>query len=199
MRQDQEVRRRALIEATLESLAEKGLGAVSVRDVARRAGVTPGLITHHFGTFAALLAAAYAQATARVDAVLDAALAEAGSDPERRMDAFLRASFSPEIVDRSLLAAWIGFWGMVRTDPQAAAIHADNYAAYRKRIEDLLTALAARRGRKVGAKAGAVGLTAMLDGLWLELCLDPNSFTVAEAIQITGAFVDGYIDRAPPV
>ena len=187
--------RQAILDAALASLAERGLGAVSVRDVAARAGVSPGLLRHHFGSFGALLNEAYRTATVRVDAVLDGALAEAGADPEARMAAFLRASFAESIIDRSLLSAWLGFWGLVRNDPAAAAVHAETYAAYRARIEGLLTEVGNARGKAIDVRAGALGLTAMLDGLWLELCLDPTSFTPEEAVRVATAWVEGFVGR----
>lgn len=188
-----EVRRQALVEAALESLAARGLGAVSVRDVATRAGVSPGLLRHHFGGFANLLNEAYRQTFARIDAEFDAAMATAGPDPARRMAAFLEASFGPGIVDRDLLSAWLGFWGLVRSDAAAAAVHAEGYAAYRARIETLLAELASALGVAVDARRGAIGLSAMLDGMWLELCLDPTSFTPEEAVGIAAAWVEGWL------
>jgi len=193
-----EVRRAALIEAAVASLAARGLGAASVRDVAARAGVSPGLITHHFGSFAALLAEAYRHVAAEVDGRIEAALAAAGDDPERRFEAFLAASFQPSIVDRELLSAWLGFWGLVRRDKAAAAIHAETYGAYRARLEGLLADLARVRpgGRVTDPRLGAIGLAAMLDGLWLELCLDPETFTPAEAVRTVRAWVSGLL--GPP-
>jgi hypothetical protein len=109
------------------------------------------------------------------------------------MDAFLVASFAPSIADRELLAAWLAFWGLVRADPGAAAIHAETYAAYRARIERLLTDLAAARGTTVDARTGAIGLAAMLDGLWLELCLDPSTFSASEAALNARTWVDRFV------
>lgn len=195
-RQQQSVRKQALVEAALESLAERGLGAVSVRDVAARAGVSPGLLRHHFGSFGNLLNEAYRHATNRVDSALDGALAAAGDDPQARMDAFLIASFAPSIVDRDLLSAWLGFWGLVRSDAVAAGVHAETYAAYRARIERLLTALAQARGVRIDARAGALGLTAMLDGLWLELCLDPSTFSASEAAMTARTWVEAFVRPA---
>lgn len=192
-RQEQSVRRRALIEAALESLAEKGLGAVSVRDVAARAGVSPGLLRHHFGGFNNLLNEAYRYATARVDAALDTAIAAAGEEPQARMDAFLIASFAPSIADRDLLSAWLGFWGLVRSDAAAAGVHAETYAAYRARIAGLLEDLARARGTTIDSRQGALGLSAMLDGLWLELCLDPSTFSASEAAMTARAWVDRFV------
>ena len=194
-REQAEVRRSALVAAALESLAARGLGAVSVRDVAARAGVSPGLLRHHFGGFANLLAEAYRTTVERVEARIDAEVAAAGRDPAARMQAFLEASFQPAIVDRDLLSAWLGFWGLVRSDPAAAAVHAQTFGAYRGRIEALLSALAASRGVSVDARLGAIGLSAMLDGMWLELCLDPSTFTAAEAVEIAAAWVDGWLGR----
>jgi AcrR family transcriptional regulator len=182
------VRRQALIEATLASLAARGLGAVSVRDVASRAGVSPGLIRHHFGSFGALLSESYRHVVDRVDAHLDEAVSAAGTDPKARMQAFLEASFSTSIVDRDLLSAWLGFWGLVRSDPAAAAVHAETFAAYRSRLEALLTDLSP----SVDARMGALGLSALLDGLWLELCLDPSTFTPAEAVTLAARWVSCY-------
>jgi AcrR family transcriptional regulator len=186
-REPTEVRREALIEAALASLADRGLGAVSVRDVARRAGVSPGLVRHHFGGFGQLLVEAYRHVVARVDLAIDEALAAAGPEPQARLDAFLEASFSPAIVDGDLLSAWLGFWGLVRTDPAAARVHAETYRSYRGRIEALLGDLGVRQPRMA-----ALGLSALLDGLWLELCLDPATFTPQDAVKLARNWVACY-------
>ncbi|MCR5878617.1 TetR family transcriptional regulator C-terminal domain-containing protein [Phenylobacterium sp. J367] len=186
-REPSEVRREALIEAALASLADRGLGAVSVRDVAKRAGVSPGLVRHHFGGFGQLLVEAYRSVVARIDMNMDEALLAAGPNPRARLEAFLEASFSPAIVDRDLLAAWLGFWGFVRTDPDAAKVHAETYQSYRTRIEGLLADLGVENPRPA-----ALGLSALLDGLWLELCLDPTTFTPAEAVRLARHWVSCY-------
>jgi AcrR family transcriptional regulator len=52
-------RRRDILEATLETAIELGLDGVTVRDVARSAGVVPGLIHHYFAGIEELLAEAF--------------------------------------------------------------------------------------------------------------------------------------------
>ena len=49
--------REALLTATLELIEADGIGAVSLRQVARAAGVSPGAPYHHFPDRAALLTA----------------------------------------------------------------------------------------------------------------------------------------------
>lgn len=77
--------RRALIDATEALLAEKGPEAFSLREVARRAGVSPAAPAHHFGDAGGLLAAV---ATAGFDGLataLTAGHASGGADPRRRL------------------------------------------------------------------------------------------------------------------
>ena len=50
--------RQALLQATIELLAEAGYAGVTTRGVAKRAGVTPGALQHHFEGKAQLVAAA---------------------------------------------------------------------------------------------------------------------------------------------
>jgi len=190
-RQPQEVRRLALIEATIDALAELGLGGVSVRNVAVRAGVSPSLLNHYYPSFASLLAEAYAHSSRKVEAALDAAVEAAGDAPEKRLDAFLTANFAPPIADRDLLAAWLGFWGLVRRDPSARKVHAKTYAAYRTRVEGLLADVAAARHVVIDARASAIALSALMDGLWLELCLDPTTFTPEEASRLAKEWTQG--------
>lgn len=59
---DKERTRNALIDAGIQLISERGAG-VSLADVATRAGVSKGALTHHFASRAALLDAIVADAT----------------------------------------------------------------------------------------------------------------------------------------
>jgi AcrR family transcriptional regulator len=73
--------RQALIDATIRVARRDGLDAVSFRSVAREAGVTNGLIVHHFGTRAELLREALGHAAR---ASIDVSVLEPGEgDPVR--------------------------------------------------------------------------------------------------------------------
>ena len=58
-RESEESRRTALIAATQELVAQGGPEAATVRAIAERAGVTPGLIRHYFQSKDELSRAAY--------------------------------------------------------------------------------------------------------------------------------------------
>ncbi len=62
--------RRTILDAALGLFAERGYEAVSLRDVAERAGTTHGLLRHHYGAKDALWRAVVAEADARYVAAL---------------------------------------------------------------------------------------------------------------------------------
>ena len=182
-RAEPDARRASLIAATKRVLAKGGAGAASVRAIAAEAGVSPGLIAHHFGGVDTLIVETYAAAGAEVRAALDAAVAGA-TTPRARLSAYVAASFVPPIADPALLVTWIAFWSLVTANPEIARLHDEIYAGYRRNLEMLLAACGVAAGRR---RLAAIAVAALVDGLWLELCLSPGTFTPDEARGIAEA------------
>jgi AcrR family transcriptional regulator len=81
--------RRVLIDAALKLAADGGPEAISVREAARRAGVSPGAPFRHFDSRAALVTAVAEEAQRRFRAEIEAALKETRTrDPLERFRAF---------------------------------------------------------------------------------------------------------------
>lgn len=190
-RAEPDARRLSLIEATARVLAREGASGASVRAIALEAGVSPGLVAHHFGGVDALIATTYAQVGEQVAAALDAAVEGAGKDPRARLMAYVAASFAPPIADRALLATWTAFWGLVIARGDIAALHDAQYTRYRDGLEASLAACglppAARR-------RAAIAIAALVDGLWLELCLSPAVLDADEARAIAEAQIAALLD-----
>ncbi len=193
-RAEPDERRQSLIEACARVLARDGASGTSVRVIALEAGVSAGLVGHYFGGVDALVAATYVQTGARVDAALDEALSAAGADPLARLQAFVTASFLPPIADPQLLATWVAFWSLVRTRADIAGQHDAQYAGFRARLEALLAACGLPNDQ---LRRAAIAISALVDGLWLELCLSPCCFTAAEASEIARAQLDVFISTRP--
>ena len=191
-RESADARRADLIDATAACLAELGLAGTSVRAICAKAGVSPGLLRHYFGGIDDLIAAAYQATSDRMDAVFAAATDAAGPDPHTRLTAYLTASFRPPVTDPQLLGAWTAFWALARSDARMAAIHADSYAGYRARLRDLLAPCGARDPDQL-----AILLTAMVDGLWLELSLDASSFGADSAAAMVERAVAALLSPSP--
>jgi AcrR family transcriptional regulator len=81
----------ALLRATRELMAEKGLPRVTVREVAERAGVQPALVNYYFGGKEGLLRAVVALVAGRALSRVQEAIAQQGS-VEERLRALVRAA-----------------------------------------------------------------------------------------------------------
>ena len=191
-RAEPDVRRQSLIEATARVLARDGATGASVRPIAIEAGVSPGLINHYFAGIEVLIAATYSAVGDQVSNALAAAVAAAGSDPRARLTAYVTASFAPPIADRALLATWVAFWTLT-TKPQIAERHDAIYAQYREELEGLLAECGIAAADR---RLTAIAITALVDGLWLELCLSPDSFTADEARSLAERHLAGYFVRS---
>lgn len=175
---DPDMRRRALIDACAAGLAERGASGVSVRTICAAAGVSPGLLRHYFAGIDDLIAATYAQTGDRVAAALARAAAAAGPDPRARLHAYVAASFAPPIAAPDLLATWLAFWSLAGTDAGIARLHRRIYDGYRAELEALLAACGVPAAE---LRLAAIAVSALVDGLWLELSLDARAFSPAEA------------------
>ena len=184
-------RREALVDATIESLKRFGHEGLSVRRIAAEAGVSIGLINHHFPNKDSLVAESYRAFSRRLAASFESAIAAAGSDPRARIRAYFNAFFSRPNLDPEVLTAWVVYWSLVQVSPQMHAVHQEEGRGYGEVLERLLSDLARRRGQaQSDLKAAVTGLTALLDGLWIKCCLDPESFSPKEAADLCGDWVD---------
>jgi len=179
-RQAPDVRRLQIVDAALRCLAKGGVGAFTVSAICAEAGISHGLINHYFASKEDLLIAVYEKVT---DGLADftRAILAGRHDPEDKLRAIVDASFSEEIFDESNLAVWLALWGQVRNNPALRAAHKELYDGYRHAIEHQVRSVAQRRRLTLDAARLALSLTALIDGLWLEWCLDPTVFQPDEA------------------
>ena len=190
-RESADTRREALISATARCLATRGAHGTSVRAICVEAGVSAGLLRHYFDGIDALVAATYRATGARVAAAMHAAVEDIPADnPRGRLLAFVTASFRAPIADPALLATWLAFWSLSRTVPAIGAIHDEIYAENRQDIERLICACP---NAPQDARLAAVALTALVDGLWLELSLGNAPFSVGEAEALAEKWLDNFI------
>jgi AcrR family transcriptional regulator len=184
-------RRLALIEATIECLKKFGHEGLSIRRISAQAEVSIGLINHHFPTKNALVAEAYRHFNSELVGYLQRAIAGFAGTPREQLRAFFAASFAPPNLDSDVLAVWVVFWGLYRHSKDIQRVQSETYHGYVDLLRGMLAALERESGElRFNLRLAAIGLTALIDGLWLEWCLDPDSFEPAEAVQLCEAWVD---------
>lgn len=184
-------RRAELIEATLAIIADDGLHGASLRRVAERAGVSNGLIRHHFSGKRPLILAAYEVMIAHLTAPGRAALQRTDLPPVAQLAGFIRASLDPAVTQPRLFSIWAAFVALVHGDAEFEAIHRAGYLDYQTRFDPLVRAvlLASGRGAEVeDAPRLAIELNALIDGLWVEGSLLARDFAEGELV---GLALDG--------
>ena len=191
-RESRKVRWQAFVDATIECLAEHGYHGTSVRKIAEKANVAPGLLTHYFTGKDALIAAAYRLLADITLNHAEAAAQRAGDDERARLSAFITASFFGPDMPFNLLKVWVSFWTLTLTEPLVRQAHTETYGRYRQRLSELIGEVIAADGRTVpDAEIAtlAIGANAVIDGLWLEYSLDPDTFDAVQAAEITCRFI----------
>ena len=183
-REGEEKRRDDLIAAAMSLVAEGGPEAATVRAIAARAGVTPGLIRHYFQSKEELTHAAYRQVMdAMTHEAMRAAAAIPEEDPIGRLAAFIAANFRPPVMTTLLVGVWAGYMHLGRNDPVMHAIHEATYIGYRDRLQELIAALP-RTADPARDRREAIACNALIDGLWIEGGSLPESFDQGEVLRI---------------
>jgi TetR/AcrR family transcriptional repressor of bet genes len=160
------IRRHQLVEAAISVIHEQGFNHATVARIARRAGVSSGMVHHYFKDKDELLFATmrHLLAELRVDA---SARLKAASDPSARIRAIIDASFGDAQFDERVFSAWLALYGNARQSDRLQRI----LGIYHRRLRSgLLHDLKHLIGVE-DAHRLAEGIGAMIDGLWLRYAL----------------------------
>ncbi len=183
-RVSRQVRRAALIEATLVCLRKYGHTGVSVRRISTEAGVSVGLINHYFPEKASLVATAYEKLAMSLLQSYRRGTEDKALTARERLRHFFTAFFAPEMVAADMLKVWLVFWSTASHDDATRIVYQEVYRVYRANLEALLGHL--RRSKdvpKFDLRRAAIGLSGLMDGLWLQLSLNPDSLKASDAMR----------------
>lgn len=183
--QPEAARQRDLVAAMLDAIAELGLQGATVREVALRAAVTPGLIRWYFDSKENLVHIAYRSFLADMANASMAGIGEGSA--AIRLARFVRASFTAPVADGRTLSIWAAFIGAVNADPAMAAIHREGYRSWRDMLEALIGELMLERGlgpHRIAVRRQAIAVNALVDGLWLEISLAGDDFADVDIVRV---------------
>ena len=183
----EEARRVQLVEVTIDSLAEVGYVGTTLAEIARRAGVSPGLVAHYFDDKDGLLEAAFRTLARTLAARMRARLALART-PRGRVQAVIDTNLAPEEFDQRTGTAWLAFWGQVLHVRGLKRVQ----TAYQRRMLSNLRSDLRRLIPGEEARSLASMIAAMIDGVWLRAALSEWQEADSESARaLLTAFVEG--------
>ena len=183
-----------LTDALVRVVAENGLDAVSVRSVARAAGVSAGAVQYYFPTVDALLQAAYRRV---IDRVTERAT---GLLPARSAKEFVRAllfELLPLDEEREAeLRVGLAFTARSVVSAPLADLYTEGYRTLVEALEAAL-ALAVAQGEAspgLDPRREAAAAAALADGLAWHLLCAPGALSRDEVTRA----LDAHLDRLLP-
>jgi AcrR family transcriptional regulator len=152
-----------LAQAARHIALEQGLSAITLRNVARRAGVAPGLVAHYYPTVDALVAETFSSIVAAETEEVSALVAGLPT-PRQGLSLLLDTLLDERRLD--VTAMWVEAWSLGRRNETLAVSVRDQMDAWQSVIKDLVTAgLAAGEFSTPDAESVAWQVLGMIDGL----------------------------------
>ena len=154
-----------ILDAAMSCISRDGIDGASMRNVAREADVSLGLLSYHFDDKRSLIVAAFELSTARLFEASVSSLTDV-EGVDDRVRAYIRGAFHGEFLDPQYLALRLALWAISRTDPEIAAVERNLYELYADQMTELIVAARPRLSRR-DARNRATDVIVTQNGLWL--------------------------------
>ncbi len=176
-----------ILDAALQLLAREGIAGVSMRAVAREAGVALGLANYHFDNKTELICAALRQIGAND---LELVTPTTAGDPADQLRESLRQALDPSFLSPSYLSLRLQLWSLAGVDPVFADI---NQTAQRRYLEGVMSLLQAARPELTDDEVAerAADILVEQNGVWLTAVLISDQAAVDRALARCEAIAFG--------
>ena len=180
----EELRRKDLISAAIQTIGERGSLDVTVAQIARKAGVSAALAHHYFGGKDQLLLATMRHLLSELGSDLRHAL-QAADSPRARLSAIISVNFSASQFAHETIAAWLTFYAHAQQSLEMRRL----LRIYARRLHSNLSFALEQLTDKQTAQHIAEGTGALIDGLYIRHALGADAPEAPKAI----ALVEDYI------
>jgi len=172
-----DIRRRELRQVAYEVLQTEGIAGATIEKVAQRAGASKGIVLHYFKSKQELFehAMRHANALLRDEVIRRVRLAHG---PDQRLWAIIEGNFNADFFAPPVCHAWLSLCAEVPREPQLARIQRVVHARMQSNLLSALKSLVADEDRQTVA----LGITALIDGLWLQVGLRAEGMKAADAL-----------------
>lgn len=194
------ISRDQLTDALMRVVVERGLDAVSIRSVAREAGVSIGAVQYWFPSKDDLLLAAYERAIEQVT-TRARVVAECATCPEEYVRLLLHELLPLDERRAAELRVAVAFSARSVYSPRLTTLYTEAYQALIGAVEQALGEAVALGEALPGVepRRDAIQAVALADGLaWHALCA-PSALAVADAAAALDAHLAGLVPRRTSV
>jgi AcrR family transcriptional regulator len=176
---DKPDRQARILQAVIDLLARHGIGGVSMRAVAREAGVALGLVSYHYEDKSSLIRAALHRMEEQ-----DLALVEPDADlpPEKRLRQALRQVADPAYLTTEYLSLRLQLWALARAHEDYEQINSDAQRRYRDGLSDLIAGARPDLSKAECAKRAA-DIDVVQNGIWLTALLGLDQASVRRSVK----------------
>jgi len=186
-----ELRRREILVTALHVIAERGYSETRIADIAKRAGISSGLVMYYYPTKVKLLVASIRWAEDRWYEELQEALVEVTTATERLeglIGIFIVGGRTPMLqMEWSL---WLDLWSQATRDEQIAEVHKESDIRWRTMLTSAIEAgLETNEFTLVGSLDNTViALAAMFDGFAVNVACHDGTVDAQLAFTIAMRF-----------
>jgi TetR/AcrR family transcriptional regulator, transcriptional repressor of bet genes len=179
------LRRKALIDAAILTIGERGTLDVTMSEIAGRAGVSSALAHHYFGAKDELLQATMRHLLAELNADIRKALATSRT-ARQRVSAVIAVNFSETQFQPEIIAAWLAFYVEAqKSEPLRRLLR-----VYARRLHsNLMSGLTGLMPRQEAERV-AEGVAALIDGLYIRRALKDGTPNAASAITLVEDYLE---------
>jgi TetR/AcrR family transcriptional repressor of bet genes len=184
-----EIRRKQLIDATIRAIGRYGYASTTLTHVAGEAGLSPGIVNFYFKSKDQLLLATLEQIVEEYSAFWQQALSKGKVAPASGLEAMIEADFHPSVCNPEKISIWYAFWAEAGTNPAYQGVVQRLETDYIQQTVELCARIITEGGYGIDARTVAVGLNAMIDGLWFDCLMEPKEFNRADAKRVCRSYL----------
>ena len=195
-------RRAQITDALVAVMAKQGYDGASITDIAREAGLAPGLVHYHFKNKLEILVAAVRAIAARHERALAEALARVRGTEARELVVFVEVHLGLGAhADPELLACWVLALAEAIRDPTVRVEVQAVLSSLRQRVVDIV-----QRGTMSGvfhctdAPAAAAALVAIIQGYFAVAAtardIIPSGSAARSTLRMMEPLVGGSLPRS---
>jgi TetR/AcrR family transcriptional repressor of bet genes len=187
-----EARKVQLMEATIDCIAARGFADLTLADVAKAAGLSVGIVNFYFRSKDVLLIETLRHLVADYVKQTNENIRSAGTTAAAQIDAMIESDFHRTIANRKRVTVWYAFWGETRWRPEFLKICQQLSDSFHEETKAAFARLTAEGGYSdIDPDLVARGFDAMIDGLWLDMLINPKAVERDAAKQVVRTYLAG--------